>query len=553
MKQVTPGSLLYQVSAPKATTGYKYVHVNRNTHKVEESEPFVRSPLTDKHDNNDSNGKKKNHNGINEFYGRSWTYRDVKSFDRIHAFPQDYDRINAKHLHPTNEIPTMHIQAPAADIDRLHGYYLQDIDIKASMTYITSKKVHHFTDTTFKLGGRSSRYFTKFAYSVKLPKHTHIDHYRKLKLRAMASDPSYMREKLGYDMLAAAGRPSTRNTYVRLFINDRAIGLFTVAEKYDDKFLRNEFGGGSKAYKTGILYGGEGASKKRHAADLSYHGDTASYYEGSAYAIAEKPKVGNNSYDALIAFTKFIDDQLNLQKNKSVDLNTTVAAWNKQVDVKGFFINMAFDFLFGNFDDYLQNTNNYFMYLDPRKQRFVYLTWDMDMIFGSGPVKMRKLLQGDYRQYAGMNKRPLTKATLMTVPYFRQVFESQLRTIVHQLFQPSVVNPIIDSHINFIKDDVAWDRSLPRERKGASFFPFGKHNIENWFHNNATGDTVSLPMSFSVINSADYLIRTNADISFQRAIEGPTHHSSLYALKNWFKEKTNKVLPYIDPPTSKSN
>lgn len=141
----------------------------------------------------------------------------------------------------------------------------------------------------------------------------------------------------------------------------------------------------------------------------------------------------------------------------------------------------------------------------------------------------------------------------MTIPHFRHIFEHQLRILVDQLFQPSKVNPVIDSLVAFLADDVQWDRSLPRERKGRSFLPFGPHNFANWFHNNSTGDTVSLPLTISVINSVDFLVRVNADISFQHAIDGPTHHSSLYALKNWFKEKTDKVRPFIDPPSPKSN
>lgn len=151
MQQVAPGSILYQTKAPKATTGYKYIHIDRATNRTDEAESFDRPPkgnddeVVDDDQKSDEKKKNKNKkheldgvfNGMNEFYGRAWTLKNVKAFDPIDAFPQAYDRSPAPDLHPQNEIPTMHIQAPQSDIDKLHGYYLQDLDYKVNMTYIT--------------------------------------------------------------------------------------------------------------------------------------------------------------------------------------------------------------------------------------------------------------------------------------------------------------------------------------------------------------------------------------------------------------------------------
>ncbi|KAI8099678.1 coth protein-domain-containing protein [Halteromyces radiatus] len=545
MEPIVPGSILHQVSAPKATIGYKYVHIDRTTKQVQEAEPFDRTP-----DDNDKDDDGDDNDGLNEFYGRSWTHRTVKTFNPVDAFPQAYNRRPAPILHPDNEIPTFHIQAPQDDIDRLHGYYLQDIDIKANITYITSTDALHFADTKLKLSGRSTRLLTKLSYSINLPKKSSIDGYRKIKLRACGTDPSYIREKLAYDMLSAVGRPGARNNFIRLFINNRAVGLFLLVERYDDNWLQNEFGSGKTSYENGILYQGEGMQRdNRHAADLSFHGNDPTYYQSSAYSVTEKPKVATDNLDEdLISFTKFIDDQLKLDK-RSVNSNTTVNAWNDQIDINGYFLNLAMDFLMGNFDNYVQNTNNYFLYKDPIKKRFIYINWDMDMVLGSGPVALRQLIKGDYHQYKGIDLRPLTKASL-AVPQLRQVFESQLAIVVQQVFHPNISFPVIDSLVAFLQEDIQWDQSLPRMRQGINFVPFGPHNIDNWFHNNSTGNTVSLPLTIDFIVAADYLIRVNEDIPFQRAIEGPIHHSSLYPLKLWFSKKTNNVLSFISSSSS---
>ncbi|KAI9301696.1 coth protein-domain-containing protein [Cunninghamella echinulata] len=541
MVPIATGSILHEAKGPQAKKSYRYVHIDRTTKKIIDSEKFNRTSFSSTGRNDDK--------PLNEFYGRSWTYRETKKFKQLKQFPMDYQLIKAKNLHPDNEIPTMHITAPDGDIERLHGYYLQDIDIKANITYITSKKVFHFNNNKLQLGGRSNRYFTKFSYNIKLDKGSKLDGYKKIKLRSCASDPSYMREKLAYEMLLAAGRPVSRTSYVRVFINDRPMGLFLLGEKYDDHWLRNEFAKGDKSYQTGILYEGEGVKKSnKHAADLSYHGDDLSYYTSSAYSISEKPEVGTNSMNDLVSFTKFIDDQLKLQQTNGNNASASLDEWNKHIDLNGFFISLGLEFLMGSFDTYLQNTNNYFLYKDPIEDRFVFLSWDFDMGLGSGPVKFKRLIGGDYKKFDGMDLRPLTKATVMskTRPEFGKLFESQLTILVKELFHPNITFPIIDSWVNFIQEDVVWDRSLSRARKGSSFIPFGPHNIENWFHNNATGDTVSKPLTISYLTALDFVIRVNSKkLTFDRAINGPTHHSSLYGLKNWIKEKVDNVLPFL--------
>ena len=72
-----------------------------------------------------------------------------------------------------------------------------------------------FQNIKISLSGRSTRYFSKLSYNVNLPKGGKLDGYKKLKLRACGADPSFIREKLAYDMLAAAGRPGSRSSYVR--------------------------------------------------------------------------------------------------------------------------------------------------------------------------------------------------------------------------------------------------------------------------------------------------------------------------------------------------
>ena len=72
-----------------------------------------------------------------------------------------------------------------------------------------------FTGVELEISGRFSRESSKSSYNLKIPKKQKLYNYRRLKLRSMATDPSYIREDLGYKMLASAGVPTTYSSYVR--------------------------------------------------------------------------------------------------------------------------------------------------------------------------------------------------------------------------------------------------------------------------------------------------------------------------------------------------
>lgn len=123
-----------------------------------------------------------------------------------------------------------------------------------------------------------------------------------------------------------------------MFLNDRPVGIYTLMEKYDKTWLANEFANGSEDYNYGTLYEGEGGKSKERAS-LQYLGDDPQAYNKSAYSISEKPKVGIESFDDLVQFTKFIDDQIKFQKQATKEqISATIPEWEKRFEVEGFLV-----------------------------------------------------------------------------------------------------------------------------------------------------------------------------------------------------------------------
>ena len=74
-------------------------------------------------------------------------------------------------------------------------------------TLYSAHDVQKFSNVKFKVAGRASRFRHKPSYNLKLAKEDRIGNYRSFKLRAAATDPTIMREKLYTDMLTASGLP----------------------------------------------------------------------------------------------------------------------------------------------------------------------------------------------------------------------------------------------------------------------------------------------------------------------------------------------------------
>ncbi|KAI8331874.1 coth protein-domain-containing protein [Chlamydoabsidia padenii] len=527
-------TLLYHVDIPTdaAEIKYRYVLLEPDTKTVLSTELFHRTLSKQ--------------GTLNEFYGRETTvYDDIKTFpdaeDRD-LLPVGFDRAPTT-LHRTNEIVTLHITAPPDQVEQMHNNYKEDITIQATLTYISSDNVRTFEDCSFSVGGRSSRRFTKLPYKFNLGKKDNLGGYHKFKLRTTASDPSYLREKLSYDLHSAAGRPISKSSHVRLFINDQAIGLFLLAERYDKTWLKNEFSHGDTSADIGTLFESQGALvKEKKYADLSYYSEDLEIYT-SLYDIEEGAKKKKDLSD-LMDLIEFIHEQLEWQETQNNDseaLDGSMKLWESKLNVKGTLTNLALEFLLGTWDNYVQNAQNYYLYKQPQEQPFDWLAWDFDFSLGNGPVRMDCLVTGDYHNFTGMMTRPLTKA-LLAIPTYRDRFEANLKYISNHLLTPSVSFPLIDQWIGMLKLDILWDQTLPRVRSGKSY---GEMIHMAGGGGEGEGEKMSLPEDFSISVGMDFISRVNNNVSLNEAIEGPSTHDSLIPLKVFIQQKTDGIIKVL--------
>lgn len=72
-----------------------------------------------------------------------------------------------------------------------------------------------FKNVKLKLSGRSTLVNPKLSYNANFDDGDNLFGYSHIKLRAMASDPSYIRENVVFNMIEAAGLPATHISYIR--------------------------------------------------------------------------------------------------------------------------------------------------------------------------------------------------------------------------------------------------------------------------------------------------------------------------------------------------
>ncbi|CAO3598948.1 unnamed protein product [Absidia cylindrospora] len=510
--------ILHSGTAPSGS--YNYAKLNQ-ANAVVEKEPFQRHL-----DENSGNTP-------NEFYNRTWNTQNVAELPKLADPLPGINRVDSS-LHAKNQIPTIYLTGDQAQIDLMHGNTTLDTRVTLDMHFIETDKITTVKDIQIKLAGRSSKWLDKLSYGLKTKKGEELFGYRRLKLRALRADPSYIREILCFDMMKSMGLPVSGASYTRVIMNDQPIGLFLMIEAYKSNWYKNEFGGGDKLkHGQGATYQGYGS-----VSDLSYFGDNLTKYDGP-YKIeedADKEHGGKNAsnYKQVMDFTKFLSEA-------PTSSDDAVKIWNEHIDMDSVIRSLVVEIIAGFSDGYIANANNYFLYDNLAEKRLTYLAADFDTTIGNTIVKLADMWAGNYTQYPGFTMRPLTQK-MMQVPEFKSQFEQLLHKASKQLIDDAAIHPRIDDLVKMIREDVDWDTALPKVNKNIMFDGFNASDI---------GDVLKeLPPPLYLDSIKDMTTRKPMDID--TAVYKPSDHISLPGVTQWFSRQSKALQDYFTqhPPST---
>jgi len=218
----------------------------------------------------------------------------------------------------------------------------------------------------------------------------------KLNLKAMFNDPSQMREALAWRLFARAGVPASRHTYAKLALNATYMGLFSVVEQVDKRFLKDRFGDNDE----GNLY--KAACGQLGCATLARRvGDGGD--DGGRQYIAPDPgdqtyRLMTNeddpaaaTYQDLARFARVVDGAGLPGGEDRFASDGYRRSVEDIFNVRAFLRWTAVNVLIGSWDNYFATPSNYFLYNSGRRgdergfmasPYFTFIPWDYDNSFG---------------------------------------------------------------------------------------------------------------------------------------------------------------------------
>lgn len=266
------------------------------------------------------------------------------------------------------------------------------------------------------------------------------DGLKKLNFNNCFKDPSFMREKIFFDMCQDIGIPAPRCNYANVYMNGTFWGFYDIVEQVDDQFLDWAILEDSgNLFKAGDNFQGGGA-----AADLKYYGTDTSLYT-SRYEL--KTNETANDWTDLIALIDFINN------TTDQDFANNFEAYFNRTELMQ---SIAMDNLFSNLDSYLNSARNYYLYHNMVTNKWEWIKWDANETFGSytGGPGAGNMEQMSVNYIAA--DRPLV-SRIFNDTWLNVYYKRELCDIMENHFNSANVSPRIDELKTLIAQHVYND------------------------------------------------------------------------------------------------
>lgn len=307
--------------------------------------------------------------------------------------PDDVDWAAAiSYIFDPSVIPEIHVSVTQAEWDRLLAFYDQDHDtqeyVKCDVEFIKGQDVTSIASAGIRLKGNTSRrrpydngyhhvhFGLDFHKYVKDPAHT-IKGLRQMDLKWFKDDPSYVRELYCFDLFRREGVwTAIHDVYSRLWIKvgdskEVYYGVYGMKEHIDKNYVRTRISsfGDKKGNLWKCYYG---ANLKDVNANIGVDDNKSKF----TYELKTNKDDGFASAKAQLQ--DFID---NLGKLSGTAFDNWIS---QHMDVDLFLKTYAVNVAVGMWDDYWNNTNNYYLYFSTRNPYKVwFIPYDYDNTLGT--------------------------------------------------------------------------------------------------------------------------------------------------------------------------
>ncbi|MDP2423231.1 MAG: CotH kinase family protein [Bacteroidales bacterium] len=317
-------------------------------------------------------------------------------------------------------------------------------------TFIFNNGTLHDTihDIGFRLRGNTSRYAQKKSFKVSFNTFISGRKYyglEKLNLNGEHNDPSVIRARIVWDIFNQSRVPVPRSNHVRVYINNNYYGVYINVEHIDENFVKLRYGNND-----GDLY------KCLWPADLAYLGSNPDLYKimSGGRRVYELKIQENDNYTSIANFINVLNN---------TPISQLPCALEKVFNVQDYLKIAAIDILTSNWDGYIFNKNNFYLYQNTSTGLFEYIPYDVDNTFG---IDWFNIIWSNRNIYNWFNtatgeQRPLF-TRLMQVPEYKAQFTYYLKKAISQVTATQLLIDSINTIRNMITPFVATDPYYPR-------------------------------------------------------------------------------------------
>lgn len=350
----------------------------------------------------------------------------------------------------TNQVMDIELQFSQVGFwDSLVANYATETYMMADVTITDMYGSHTYDSIGVRLKGNSSYGHPGNKKSFKIDFNRYVngqeyDGLRKLNFNNCFKDPTFMREKIYYDICRDASINAPRCNYANVYMNGTLWGFYSVVEQIDDEWLKTHFDENNEhLYKAGDAFGG-GPGAAVVSADLLYYGtDTTEYTD--RYTMENN--ADENDWTDLMQLLDFINNTTDAEFADGLD---------EHFDVPNLMRCIAMYNLFVNLDSYLNSARNYYIYNYDSTGVWEWINWDCNEAFGlypAGPgVTDATSLQPDFY----ISDRPLVER-ILTIDATKSTYDYYYCELYNTYMLSDYVDNAINDLYTLIQDDVYAD------------------------------------------------------------------------------------------------
>ena len=298
----------------------------------------------------------------------------------------------------------------------------------------------------FRFRGNTARDKIKKSFKISFNQYESGRRYRgvkKLNLNAETNDPSMIRSRTCWDLFRKLDVAGSRSNHVEVYVNGDYFGLYQNIEHIDNDFVEAYFGNNK-----GNLF------KCTYPANLDYISSNSNDYKFTAH--------GNRIYE--LKTNEELDDYSNLAAfigflNNSNDEDFR-CRFSEYFNVYNYLKIAAIDVLIGNWDGYLYNNNNFYLYENPLTNRIEYIPYDLDNTWGIDWMGPNWATRNIYNYHRWDQPRPLF-TRLMAEPEYRDIFTWYIRNILENTYNTAEHRQNIENIHDFITASALSDPYRP--------------------------------------------------------------------------------------------